>query len=130
MFANVTIPDLIVLMAAAIAGLGAWRSKRGDFYKSVADEKTAETERLRGENARLRDATDITPLKQTLEELTSAIQSVVDTNERVFAKIVEMNGSLRHHGEAMKALADRIILDEVARGLLRAAATQPPTPPT
>lgn len=126
MFAHVSIADLIVLAAAGIAGFGAWRSKRGDFYKAVAEEKTAESERLRADNAKLRKATDITPLRNTLEELTAAIQSVVDTNERVFTKVAEMNGSLRHHGEAMKALADRIILDEAARGLLRAAAEHPP----
>jgi hypothetical protein len=128
MVQQVSIPDLIVLVAAAFAGLGAWKSRRGDFYKSVAEEKTAETERLKADNAKLRDATDITPLKRTLEQLVGAIEGVVETNEAVFEKVGEMNGSLRHHGEAMKALADRIILDEAARGLLRAAANQPPEP--
>lgn len=125
MFGHITIADLIVLAAAAAAGFAAWRSKRGDFYKAVAEEKTAEAERLRSDNDRLRKATDITPITKTLERLAHVIERSVETNEAVFNKVVDMNGSLRHHGEAMKALADKLILDEAARGLLKAAAERP-----
>jgi hypothetical protein len=44
----------------------------------------------------------------------------------VFDKVADMNGALRAHGEAMKALADHLILDEAARALLATAATDKP----
>lgn len=125
MFAHITLTDIVIAAAAIAGGLAAWRSKRGDFYKSVAEEKTDEVERLREDNDKLRKATDITPITNTLERLAGVLEQVVKTNERVFDKVVDMNGSLRHHGEAMKALADKLILDEAARGLLKAAAERP-----
>lgn len=119
-----TTSNLALLVVAVIAGLIAWRSKRGDFYKAVAEEKTAETERLRDDNEKLRKATDITPLERRLDRQTEALDRVVQMAEDVVAKVAEMNGSLRAHSVAMEALADRLVLDEAARGLLDTAVKQ------
>lgn len=125
MLSHVTAADLVLVAVAVVAGLTAWRSKRGDFYKAVAEEKTAETERLRGDNDKLRRATDITPILATLERVIEALDRHTEMTSSVFDKVADMNGSLRAHGEAMKALADHLILEEAARGLLHAAATKP-----
>lgn len=122
---HVTLTDLVMLAVAVMAGVVAWRWKRGDFYKAVVEEKTAEIERLRADNERLRHATDISPILATLKGVTDALERHAKMTERVFDKVADMNGSLREHGEAMKALADHLILDEAARGLLSAAAKRP-----
>lgn len=121
--------NVIVAIVAVIGGIFAWRQKRGDFYKAVAEEKTAESERLRKDNEKLRLATDITPIVDTLHEVVVALNSHAELTKELFAKVADMNGSLRAHGEAMKALADHLIVGEAARGLLEAAADKP-TPPT
>jgi hypothetical protein len=121
--------NLVLIGAIIVGGIFAWRQKRGDFYKAVAEEKTAESDKLRDDNAKLRQATDITPILSALEGVTEALHTHAQMTERVYEKVADMNGSLRAHGEAMKALADHLILDEAARGLLAAAATRP-DPPT
>lgn len=121
--------NLVLIGAIVVGGIFAWRQKRGDFYKAVAEEKTAETDKLRGENAVLRQATDITPITDALKGVTAALNTHAEMTEQVFEKVADMNGSLRAHGEAMKALADHLILDEAARALLATAAKRP-DPPT
>jgi methyl-accepting chemotaxis protein len=117
--------NLVLLGAVLVGGIFAWRSKRGDFYKAVAEEKTEESNRLRADNDRLRHQTDITPIIDRLEHVASALDRVVEMSEQVVAKVGEMNGSLRSHSVAMEALAQRIVVDEAARGLLKAAAEAP-----
>lgn len=118
---HITVSDLILVVAVLAGGLTAWRSKRGDFYKAVAEEKTAETERLRADNKTLRQTRDLTPIIETLHGVTAALERHTEMTEKVFDKVADMNGALRAHGEAMKALADHLILDEAARGLLETA---------
>jgi hypothetical protein len=119
--------NLVLLGAILVGGIFAWRQKRGDFYKSVAEEKKEENEQLKQERDRLRALTDITPILQALHDVTAALERSVELSNQVFTKVGEMNGSLRAHGEAMKALADHLILDEAARALLAASAKTPKT---
>ncbi len=119
---HVRLGDLIILFGAFIVGIVAWRSRRGDFYKAVAEEKNAENEQLKIERDRLKRTTDITPIVKTLDSVVQALDRHSKMTEQVFEKVADMNGSLRAHGEAMKALADRLILEEAARGLLEEAA--------
>jgi len=114
--------NFVLLGAILVGGIFAWRQKRGDFYKAVAEEKTDENEKLKQERDQLRAMTDITPIVQALQDVTAALARSVAMSDQVLTKVVEMNGSLRTHGEAMKALADHLILEESARGLLAAAA--------
>lgn len=115
-----------VLGAVFVGGIVAWREKAGAFYKAVAEEKTAEAKRLHEENERLRRLTDITPIVKTLERVIAALDRHSEMTSQVFEKVADMNGSLRAHGEAMKALADHLILDEAARALLATAASDKP----
>jgi hypothetical protein len=117
--------NLVLLGAVLVGGIFAWRSRRGDFYKAVAEEKNDENRDLKRERDRLRAATDITPIMETLSQVVQALDRHAKLTEQVFEKVADMNGSLRAHGEAMKALADHLILDEAARGLLKAAAQAP-----
>lgn len=120
----------VVLVIGLLAvGVVSWRSKRGDFYKEVAEEKTAEADKLRDDNEKLRNATDIRPILRALENVTAAVERSNRSSEAVIAKVADMNGSLRAHATAMEALADRIVLDEAARGLLAAAAEEKPRTP-
>lgn len=119
---NVSVTDLILIGAGIAAGALAWRSKRGDFYKAVAEEKTAEADKLRADNTRLRDMTDITPILQALKDVTAALKQTATVQNETLEKVRDMNGSLRATTTAMHALADKLILDESARGLLAAAA--------
>jgi hypothetical protein len=117
--------NLVLLGAILVGGIFAWRQKRGDFYKSVAEEKTEENKELRQERDRLKAATDISPILETMNQVVQALERHGRLTEQVFDKVADMNGSLRAHGEAMKALGDRLVVDEAARGLLRAASQQP-----
>ena len=118
------ITDVLVLVVGACLGVVAWRSKRGEFYKAVAEEKSEQVDKLLAENTKLREATDITPIIDTLRGVSVALEKHAKTIDAVFQKVADMNGSLRHHSEAMKALADRLILDEAARALLTEAAAR------
>jgi hypothetical protein len=120
--------NVIIVGAVILGGIFAWRQKRGDFYKAVAEEKNDENRDLKRERDRLRAATDITPIMETLNQVVQALDRHAKLTEQVFEKVADMNGSLRAHGEAMKALADHLILDEAARGLLKAAAQAPTAP--
>lgn len=122
---QISVADIEVLVGIVIAGFVGWRWKRGDFYKAVATEKTAEADKLRGETERLRALTDISPILTGLHDITLALERHAKTTDAVFQKVADMNGSLRAHSEAMKALADRLILDTAARGLLAEAAKPP-----
>jgi hypothetical protein len=132
---HLTIADLILFVGLAAGGFAAWKSKRGDFYKSTAEERGAENTQLRAENLKLRGQKDIEPIMNVLRDVVAALDRQTKTSDAVFKKVADMNGSLRHTGdamrqqaEAMRALADRLILDEAARGLLIAAAERkPPT---
>lgn len=126
---HLTVADLILFLGVIAAGLAAWKSKRGDFYKSTAEERGAENTELRAENVKLRGQKDIEPIMAVLRDVVAALDRQTTTSGEVFKKVADMNGSLRHTGdamrqqaEAMRALADRLILDEAARGLLTAAA--------
>jgi len=119
---HLTPTDLVVLSAAAIAGTFAWRSKRGDFYKAVSEEKSAENDKLRDEVKSLRAMKDITPIVKALEGVTQALERTAAVQNETLEKVRDMNGSLRAHSAAMQALADKMILEESARGLLAAAA--------
>jgi hypothetical protein len=121
--------NLVLLGAILVGGIFAWRQKRGDFYKSVAEEKTEENEKLKYERERLRAATDITPIVETMNHVVQALERHGRMTEQLFEKVADMNGSLRAHGEAMKALGDRLIIDESARALLRSSAEPPPRKP-
>lgn len=120
--------NLILAAAIVFGGVFAWRQKRGDFYKAVAEEKTAETERLQAENDKLKKLTDITPITASLDNVSKALERHARMTEDVVKKVAEMNGSLRAHSVAMEALADRLVLDEAARGLLATAADKHRTP--
>lgn len=116
------------IIAGIVVAMVSWRTHRGDFYKAVAEEKSAENEKLTGENERLKQLTDVTPILQSLADVAEAlarhadtITAVFKTTAQVFEKVGEMNGSLRANTVAMEALAERLILDEAARGLLDAA---------
>jgi hypothetical protein len=117
--------NLVLLGAILVGGIFAWRQKRGDFYKSVAEEKTEENEKLKHERERLRAATDITPIVETMNQVVQALERHGRMTEQLFEKVADMNGSLRAHGEAMKALGDRLIVDEASRALLRTSAESP-----
>jgi hypothetical protein len=117
--------NLVLLGAILVGGIFAWRQKRGDFYKSVAEEKTEENEQLKHERDRLRAATDITPIVETMNHVVQALERHGRMTEQLFEKVADMNGSLRAHGEAMKALGDRLIVDEASRALLRTSAESP-----
>jgi hypothetical protein len=116
---------LVVTPCSGLAGsFVAFRWGRGDFYKSVAEEKTKENEALKAERDRLKRATDITPILDALTQVTTSLERHAQMTESVFAKVGDMNGSLRALTTAMTALTDRLILDEAARGLLRTAASR------
>jgi hypothetical protein len=117
--------NFVLLGAILVGGIFAWRQKRGDFYKAVAEEKTDENEKLKLERDRLCAMTDITPIVESLHAVTAALERSGELSNQVVTKVGEMNGSLRAHGEAMKALADHLILDAAAQGLLAAAADKP-----
>lgn len=121
--------SLELFTVLVIGGLVAWRSKRGDFYKAVADEKAEQVRNQQDELDSLRKLTDITPIIDAVENMTKALARQAELTDAVFAKVADMNGSLRAHGEAMKALADHLILDEAARALLVEAATEKPREP-
>lgn len=129
-------PDfLIVVVVGIAAGLERYTSLLDRFRRRSAAEAAAEIaivnlalDRVSDENERLRRATDITPILETLDNVVTALDRHSQMTEKMFAKIADMNGSLRHHGEAMKALADKLVLDEAARGLLQAAADRPDRP--
>lgn len=123
---GVSVADIEVIVGLIMVGFLGWRWKRGDFYKAVATEKTAEADKLREENERLHDLTDITPILKTLDGITRALNRHTDALDATLGKVADMNGSLRAHSEAMKALADRLILDEAARGLLAEASKPNP----
>jgi hypothetical protein len=120
--------NLELFAVLIIGGIVAWRSKRGDFYKAVAEEKTEETVRLRAERDKLKELTDITPIVDKLADVTGSLERHAEVTEAVFAKVSDMNGSLRALTVAMEALADRLVLDEAARGLLAEASKDRETP--
>lgn len=122
--------SLELFVVLIVGGIVAWRSKRGDFYKAVADEKTAENQELRIERDRLKQLTDISPILGALSKMTAALDRHAEMTEQVLAKVADMNGSLRAHSAAMQALADRLILDEAARGLLAEASREKQPPQT
>lgn len=126
---HISLSDLILAAALCGVGLAAWRSKRGDFYKAVAEEKTAEVDKLRDDNQKLRSQTDIRPILKALEHVVEAVERSNRSSDAVLSKVVEMNGALRSHATAMEALADRMVLDEAAKGLLAAAAEGRPLNP-
>lgn len=127
MLSSFSVSDLELLVGIIVAGTIGWRWKRGDFYKAVATEKTAEADKLHEENERLHHLTDVTPILAALTGITAALERHAKTTEAVFDKVADMNGSLRAHSVAMQALANRLIVDEAARGLLSEASKAPPT---
>ncbi len=126
---HITIANMLTFAALCGAGLVAWRSQRGNFYKELAEERGAENNQLRTENKQLHQQRDLTPILERLDHVVEALEQCTATNQQVFSKVGEMNGALRHHGdamkaqtEAMKALTNQVILDEAARALLTTAA--------
>lgn len=116
----------VLALVAVIGAFVAWRQHPGQFYKELAQERAEENQQLREQNEKLRKATDITPINDTLEGVVRSLERHSKITEQVFEKVQDMNGALRAHGAAMQALADRLILDEAARGLLAAAARKDP----
>jgi ABC-type anion transport system duplicated permease subunit len=114
--------NLILVGAIFVGGIFAWRQKRGDFYKAVAEEKNEENKQLRIERDRLSQKTNIEPIVERLEHVAAALDHVIEMSAQVVEKVSDMNGSLRAHSTAMEALAQRIVVEEAARGLLHAAA--------
>jgi ABC-type anion transport system duplicated permease subunit len=113
--------DVVLAVAALVVGGVAWRSKRGDFYKAVADEKSAENVELRRERDEMQARVDVRPIVEALERVMRALETHARTNADVVAKVGEMNGSLRALTTAMDALAKRLITEEAARALLAEA---------
>lgn len=114
--------NLALIGAMLFAAWAVWRTKSGDFYKSVAAEKKEQNEQLRSENEKLRELTDITPIVEALHGVTAALERHAEMTAAVFSKVQEMNGSLRATTTAMQALGDRLVRDEAARALLHTAA--------
>lgn len=122
---SLSIADLAVVLGVVVAGVFAWRSRRGDFYKAVAEEKTRENETLKRDNQRLHQLTDITPIIDTLDRVTKALERSSDVTQQSVAKLVEMNGSVKANTVALEALASRLVVEEAALGLLRTAGEHP-----
>lgn len=123
---SVDFTDLLMLLVALTGSVIAWRWKRGDFYKAVAEEKTAETGRLREELDQRRRMTDITPIVTTLERVVDSLDKTASVLDETVEKVRDLNGSLKAHSTAVQALADRLVLDEAARALLAESARQKP----
>lgn len=122
-----SIADVLMLIGLTIGGLVAWRSKRGDFYKAVAEEKTAEAERLLADNARMHHLTDLTPLRDSQQQIADALERHGELLSATMAKLTDLNGSLRALTTANEALAQKLITDEASRALLRQA-SEPEVP--
>jgi dsDNA-specific endonuclease/ATPase MutS2 len=122
-----SIADVLMLIGLTIGGLVAWRSKRGDFYKAVAEEKTAEAERLLADNARMHHLTDLTPLRDSQQQIADALERHGELLSATMAKLSDLNGSLRALTTANEALAQKLITDEASRALLREA-SEPAVP--
>lgn len=118
---------IVGFIAAMFGGFFSWRSKQGEFYKELAQERKDQIEALQKELEQRRLMTDISPITKTLEGVTKALENHTQLTEQVFDKVADMNGSLRHTASAMQALGDRLVLDEAARALLATAAERKDT---